>query len=195
MHEALRNMSRVLRRLGYTRDKVVELKGRVACELNTADELMLTEMLFNGVFQDLSVPQTAALLACMIHEEKDEEDVRVRDDMQPAVRQLQETAQRLARVMTECGIATDATEYAQNFKVGMIDVIHAWASGAKFSELFKLTRSFAGSIVRLIRRLEELLRQLCVASRAMGNAEMEHKFSEVTQAIKRDIVFSASLYL
>ena len=35
-------------------DDVIELKGRVACEISSGDELLLTEMIFNGVFNDLS---------------------------------------------------------------------------------------------------------------------------------------------
>mgnify|MGYP002385843904 FL=1 len=46
-----------------------------------------------------------------------------------------------------------------------------------------------------MRRLEELLRQLCAAAKAIGNSELELKFSEAIARIKRDIVFAASLYL
>ncbi len=35
-----------------------------------------------------------------------------------------------------------------------------------------------GSIVRCIRRLEELLRQMCCAAKAIGNSELEAKFTE-----------------
>ena len=45
----LKCMKRVLRRLGYsTAADVIEVKGRIACELSSADELLLTEMIFNG---------------------------------------------------------------------------------------------------------------------------------------------------
>ena len=51
----LKCYKRVLRRLGYaTSQDVIEKKGRVACELSAADELLITEMLFNGVFNNLS---------------------------------------------------------------------------------------------------------------------------------------------
>lgn len=46
-----------------------------------------------------------------------------------------------------------------------------------------------------MRRLEETLRQLCQASKAIGNTDLENKFSEGIRQIKRDIVFAASLYL
>ena len=53
-----------------TSEDVVEQKGRVACEISSGDELLLTEMIFNGVFNDLTPEQTAALLSCFVFDEK-----------------------------------------------------------------------------------------------------------------------------
>ena len=35
-----------------------------------------------------------------------------------------------------------------------------------------------GSIIRCIRRLAELMRQMCQAAKAIGNTELENKFSQ-----------------
>ncbi len=55
--------------------------------------------------------------------------------------------------------------------------------------------SLKGAIVRSIRRLEELLRQLQEATRAMGDLQMAAKFEDAGEKIKRDVIFAASLYL
>jgi ATP-dependent RNA helicase DOB1 len=69
--EELRCRKRVLRRLGFsTSNDVVEMKGRVACEISSGDELLLTEMIFEGVFNTLSPEQAAALLSCFVFAEK-----------------------------------------------------------------------------------------------------------------------------
>ena len=52
-----------------------------------------------------------------------------------------------------------------------------------------------GTLIRVIRRLDELLRQLASASFAIGNFELKTKFDAASAKIKRDIVFAASLYL
>lgn len=49
-----------------TPDDVVELKGRVACEISTGDELLLTEMIFNGIFNELTTAKAVALLSCFV---------------------------------------------------------------------------------------------------------------------------------
>ncbi len=51
LKEELRARRRVLRRLDYIdADGVVSKKGQVAAEIQSADELVMTELIFNGVF-------------------------------------------------------------------------------------------------------------------------------------------------
>src|SRR5882762_1874109 len=69
--EELKCRKRVLRRLGFTTAAdIVDMKGRVACEISTGDELLLTELVFNGVFNPLSPEQCAGLLSCFVFTEK-----------------------------------------------------------------------------------------------------------------------------
>ena len=49
---------------------VVDLKGRVAAEVSTCDELTFTEMLFEGVLAPLNPAETAALLSALVFEDK-----------------------------------------------------------------------------------------------------------------------------
>ncbi|KAK9123310.1 hypothetical protein Sjap_012912 [Stephania japonica] len=69
--DELKARKRVLRRLGYiTSDNVVELKGKVASEISSADELTLAELMFNGVLKDANVEQMVSLLSCFVWQEK-----------------------------------------------------------------------------------------------------------------------------
>lgn len=76
-----------------------------------------------------------------------------------------------------------------------MEAVYAWVKGAKFVEVQKLTGFFEGSTIRALRRLEELLRQLASASKAIGNLELQAKFEKGSDLLKRDIVFCSSLYL
>lgn len=61
----------VLRKLGHiSADDVVLLKGRAACEIDTADELLTTELMFNGTFNNLDKHQLVALVSCLVPVEK-----------------------------------------------------------------------------------------------------------------------------
>ena len=48
----------------------------------------------------------------------------------------------------------------------------------KFSKHITYQMSVTGSIIRCMRRLEELLREMCQASKNIGNTELENKFAE-----------------
>jgi ATP-dependent RNA helicase DOB1 len=63
--DELKCRRRVLRRLEYTNElDVVQVKGRVACEISAGDELLISEMMFNGLFNELTIEQTNAILSC-----------------------------------------------------------------------------------------------------------------------------------
>jgi ATP-dependent RNA helicase DOB1 len=59
----------------------------------------------------------------------------------------------------------------------------------------KMTDVYEGSLIRLFRRLEELLRQMAQAGKVMGSDELALKFEESLTKIRRDIVAAQSLYL
>lgn len=194
--DELKCRKRVLRRLGYaTAADVIELKGRVACELSSGDELLLTEMIFNGVFNELTVQQCVALLSCFVFEEKCDELPKLTEELAGPLRQMQESARRIGKVSEEAKLNINVETYVEKFKPNIMDVVFAWANGASFAQICKMTDAFEGSIIRAMRRLEELLRQMCQAAKAIGNTELENKFAEGIIKIKRDIIFAASLYL
>jgi ATP-dependent RNA helicase DOB1 len=196
MKDELKAMKRVLRRLGYiSAEGVIELKGKVACEINAGDELLLSELMFNGHFNDLTPEQCAALLSCTVFQEKSSEPPKLAETLSAPLLVLQDTARKIARVAQESKLTINTEEYVQSFRPHIMEVVYAWAKGAKFMEICKMTDIFEGSIIRCMRRLEELLKQMCAAAKAIGNSDLESKFADSITKIKRDIVFAASLYL
>ena len=192
----LKCMKRVLRRLGYcTTSDVIEVKGRIACELSSADELLLTEMMFNGLFNDLAPEQVASILSCFVCDERSNEMPKLTGELSGPLRTMQDMAKRIATVSKEAKIEIDEELYVQKFKPFMMDIVFEWCKGASFLQICKMTDIFEGSIIRSMRRLEELLRQMIQAAKNIGNTELENKFSESIKMLKRDIVFAASLYL
>jgi len=58
-----------------------------------------------------------------------------------------------------------------------------------------MTDVYEGSLIRLFRRLEELLRQMAEAGKVMGSEELQGKFEAALGLVKRDLVATQSLYL
>jgi len=124
MKDDLKKMKRVLKRLGHVdASGVIQTKGRTACEVNTADELVVVELIFGGIFNELSVEQSVALLSCMTFDERNKDD----DDPASGLKsflsnpfyKLQEIARTVARVEIACGIEINEDEFVDKFNPGM----------------------------------------------------------------------------
>lgn len=194
--EELKCRKRVLRRLQFIDDsEVVQLKARVACQISTGDELMLSELLFNRFFNDMTPEQCAAVMSLFIFEERVNDDPVLTEDLQQALREVQRQARIIAKVSIESKMSTNEEEYVQSFKWQLMPVILAWANGKSFGDICKMTDVYEGSLIRTFRRLEEALRQMAEAAKVMGSEELEQKFQAALTKIRRDIVAAQSLYL
>lgn len=92
-------------------------------------------------------------------------------------------------------VEIDVDSFVSSFRPDIMEAAYAWAKGSKFYEIMSVTGVFEGSLIRAIRRLEEVLQQLIHAANSIGETDLESKFEEAVSKIKRDIVFAASLYL
>lgn len=107
-----------------------------------------------------------------------------------------ETANKVATIMTESNIDMKKEEYVKKFAPEMMEITYSWCQGAKFSEICEMSETiFEGTIIRSMRRLDELISQLVEAAKVIGNNELRDKFMESQGNIKRGIIFAASLYL
>ena len=80
-------------------------------------------------------------------------------------------------------------------KISIPLVIHSRRVGCWLTQRSKMTDVYEGSLIRLFRRLEELLRQMAQAAKVMGSEDLEQKFEQSLIKVKRDIVAAQSLYL
>ena len=135
--DELKNRKRVLRRLQFiNEDEVVQLKARVACAISTGDELMLSELLFNRFFNDLSPEHIAAICSCFVFEEKVNKEPRMTDELERMIREVHNQARLIATVSQECKLPLNEAEYLAGFKTGLMPVVFAWAKGASFGEIW-----------------------------------------------------------
>lgn len=147
--DELKNRKRVLRRLGFTSSSdVIEMKGRyallallsnssVACEISSADELLLTEMMFQGAFNDLTAEQCAAILSCFVLQEKIEMRQPLKDDaLTGPLKIMNSIARRIAKVSQESKMPVIEEEYISSFRPELMDVVYSWAKGATFLEIW-----------------------------------------------------------
>ena len=192
----LRRRKRVLRRLGFcTPNDIIELKGRVACEISSGDELLLTELIFNGNFSELKPEQAAALLSCFAFQERCKESPRLKPELSEPLKNLRELASKIAKIMKDSKIEIVEKDYVESFRHELMEVVYEWCRGATFTQICKMTDVYEGSLIRMFKRLEELVKELIEVANTIGNAALKEKMEAVLKLIHRDIVSAGSLYL
>lgn len=136
--DELKSRKRVLRRLGFINDgEVVQLKARVACEISSTEghELLLSELLFDRFFNELTPETCASILSCFIFDEKVETSA-LKEDLQKPYREVQAKARIVAKVSQECKLNVNEEEYVTSLKWQLMETVHAWAQGRPFSEIW-----------------------------------------------------------
>lgn len=192
----LRRRKRVLRRLGFcSQNDVIELKGRVACDITSGDELLLTELIFNGNFNDLKPEQAAALLSCFAFQERCKEAPRLKPELAEPLKAMREAAAKIAKIMKDSKLEVVEKDYVESFRHELMEVVYEWCKGAHFTQICKMTDVYEGSLIRMFKRLEELVKELIDVSNTIGNSTLKEKMETVANLIHRDIVSAGSLYL
>ncbi|OBA19905.1 antiviral helicase [Metschnikowia bicuspidata var. bicuspidata NRRL YB-4993] len=191
---------RVLEQLDFIdKNQNVVLKGRVACEINSGWELVLTELILDNFLGDFEPEEIVALLSCFVYEgrSKDEEDPPLTPRLEKGKTRILQITERLLKIYNEhqVSLTSEEEEFLTRKRFALMNVVYEWARGLTFSEIMQISVELEGTIVRVITRLDEICRQVKNAALIVGDSMLHSKMSEAQERIKRDIVFCASLYI
>ncbi|KAF0427022.1 antiviral helicase [Gigaspora margarita] len=103
----------VLKKLKYiNQEGTIELKGRVACEINSADELVLTELIFENVFADYDHSEIVALLSCFIFQARIVKEPKLIPKLEQGKQKIRDFANKVFEVQNQCKLTKDASDDA-----------------------------------------------------------------------------------
>lgn len=190
----------VLKSTGFIdQNNNVLLKGRVACEINSGYELVLTELILDNFLGDFEPEEIVALLSVFVYEgrTREEEPPIVTPRLVKGKKRIQEIYENMLAVYesNQVTLTQEETEFLEKKRFAMVNVVYEWARGMSFNEIMKISPEAEGTVVRVITWLDEICREVKTASIIIGNTNLHLKMGRAQELIKRDIVFTASLYL
>ncbi|KAG9192964.1 putative ATP-dependent RNA helicase [Alternaria panax] len=189
----------VLKDLGFIDEgSRVELKGKVACEIHSADELVLTELVLENVLAEYEPEEIVALLSAFVFQEKTDVEPTLTANLERGVAKIVEISEKVNKIQTLHQVilsADDSNDFVSKPRFGMVEVVYEWARGMSFNRITDLTDVMEGTIVRVITRLDETCREVKNAARIIGDPTLFQKMGTCQELIKRDICNCASLYL
>ncbi|KFH42552.1 putative ATP-dependent RNA helicase-like protein [Hapsidospora chrysogenum ATCC 11550] len=189
----------VLKELGFIDDATrIQLKGKVACEIHSGDELVLTELILDNVLADFEPPEIAALLSAFVFQEKTTVEPVLTGNLERGKQTIIALSEKVNDVQTRLQViqsADDSNDFVSRPRFGLMEVVYEWARGMSFKNITGLTDVLEGTIVRTITRLDETCREVKNAARIVGDPELYQKMQTAQEMIKRDITAVASLYM
>lgn len=177
----------------------VQLKGKVACEIHSADELILTELILDNVLSAYTPEEIVSLLSAFVFQEKTTVVPTLPSSLETGKIKILELSKKITdmqilhQVIQPTSESNDFEAHPERF--GLMEVVYEWARGMSFKNITMLTDVLEGTIVRVITRLDETCREVRNAARIIGDPELFQKMQTCQEIIKRDITAVASLYM
>ncbi|KAI9700715.1 MAG: hypothetical protein M1836_002084 [Candelina mexicana] len=176
----------------------VQLKGKVACEIHSADELVLTELILDNVLADYAPEEIVALLSAFVFQEKTDVVPTLTHSLEDGKYKIIRLSEKVNAFQTQHQVilsSDDSNDFVSRPRFGLVEVVYEWAKGMSFNRITDLTDVLEGTIVRVITRLDETCREVKNAARIVGDPELFTKMQTCQEMIKRDITAVASLYM
>lgn len=170
-------------------DGSITLKGRVASEIRTVNEVLVTELIFNNEMDAFTPFEAIAVFSTMISEDKQDEY-----DISPELQVKVDILQRYYDVFND-DLEKMGIPRFDPLNLSMVQPVFDWCSGMSLGNVVARHNIQEGSFVRLLLRLDECCREMINISGIMGDEKISNKFSEASASMKRDIVFLPSLYI
>lgn len=189
----------VLQELGFIDEsRRILLKGKVACEVHSGDELVLTELILDNALADLEPAEMAALLSAFVFQEKSQVEPTLTGNLKRGRDTIVAISEKVNEVQTRLQViqaADDSNDFVSRPRFGLMEVVYEWARGMSFRNITGLTDVLEGTIVRTMTRLDEACREVKNAARIVGDPGLYQKMQQAQEMIRRDITAVASLYM
>ena len=191
----------ILDRLGYlertdhdgVRDYTLTEQGQLLRRLYSERDLVLAQAITEGVLDNLSAPQIAALLSSLLYEARRGEGGEPRRYpggphglVAQRARELKYLDEHVLVLCEDAGMDS----YLQPLDFGIVDIIYDWACGDSLAQVLEHTELTGGDFVRNAKRLADVLQQIAVAEPYMReqHAMLAARAREAFDAVNRGIV-------
>jgi ATP-dependent RNA helicase HelY len=149
---------RVLETLGYVKDFSLTERGEMLRRIYGEGDILVSEGLAEGLFDDLTPAGMAGLVSTMVYESR-ERTPRVADfptaDVRERYRYLQEIWRKVRRTEEE-----NHVELCRELEPGFVGAAFHWAEGKPFEDVLATVEMAPGDFVRTSKMLIDLLNQI-----------------------------------
>jgi superfamily II RNA helicase len=189
-----RRVLEVLEAFDAVQQEMLRPKGELVASLRHDHELLVAEVVHRGVLDEASPAEVAALVSALLEEARSAENdpsrrlLRERPRLRRRIRQMEEAADAIHAVQRRVGLHRPA-----RVQTGSMAAVFRWASGDD-DWARVVAHSFGGhegDLIRAMRRLIDLLRQLAEGPEVPGG--VASAAGAAARVLDRGIVLESAL--
>jgi len=168
------NIVKKMQAMGYiSKEKKLTEKGDFAPHIYFS-ELLISEIFFSKMYKGLSETEINCLVGAIVYEEKRQDEFRLGS---------KETYKHVLKVISSNKYVESNINKRSLARV--IGLVSTWSNGADFADLLKFTNLLEGDLIRLFRRMIDIMKQINKATR---DNDLHEKIVKCMNKIDRDIV-------
>jgi predicted nucleic acid-binding Zn ribbon protein len=199
-NEEFNSKMRVLKELGFiSKGDTLDLKGKFAQHISSADIVILTIFVFEGGFISLNDDEMIASLAMTMIKAGggSQEDIHP-DYLPPSFFEnktlLEGIAEQVIELEEKYGVMDEQKDAEKRLNLSFPLVAYEWAKKTKFSEICETSFQEPGTMITALRSLVKLCEEMSEAYIEIENKELSERFKKLSEDMRRDILFLPSLY-
>ena len=96
-------------------------------QINSAHELILTELILENILADYTPEEVVALLSIFVFVEKTDSQPVIPPKISDGLEAIHRIADEVEREQDRCSVQYD--EFREKFKPGLVEVVYDWAKG------------------------------------------------------------------
>ena len=179
------------------------IKGIIASEINECDEILLTEILYEGILNELNVYEICGVLSIFNKPEKDEyiDDEFLEDEKYKKIIKTINKIKKIKNYIEDSGIEFN-TSYIQKLSMSFIKSSYMWAEGENFIDTYKAwyideEKKYEGNFIKNIIKIYNICNELIKVCEIHQNTQLLEKMKIITENgfLLKSIVTFESIYL
>ena len=195
----IQNMEKLLVKNHFiSNENNITQKGLISSCISEVNELMLSESIESGLFDNLEFEEIVAFLCCFLNEkDQNNKDIylstlNIPNSLKVSIDDLINICEHYEYEESNFNIQIN-TDF--NIYLDFVEPVYVWANNGTMQDIFNITSVYEGNFVKLMLRINNLLMNIKDLFSYLNRFDLLKKIENFEERLLRDEVSVQSIYI
>lgn len=185
----------ILEQNEFINNNKITQKGIIATYMNECNSLLMTDILYENILNDMTIHEIAGLLGIFVDDNK-ENDITIEEIISKPIKtkiyKINEIIKKYKTIEETNGIDND-NYWTISYQY--VNPIHDWSEKINFSKDIFKENMYEGNFIRAVIKVVNITKNLITMCEINENFELQNKLAQIEESLMRDYVSTSSLYV